>query len=113
MPKILIFLLDKGDKEEDFNFKIEDLINFNKFCNNKDNKKLSPKKYRLIGIISINKEDKKYVSFCSIFENKKEWYYFKDEKVKKKKEDEILFENNDNKIFSPCILFYQAFDENK
>ena len=108
-PKILVFLIDRRKKEEYFQFNIEEVINLNKFCYNKDKKNISSKKYQLIGIVSINIEDKKYVSFCSTFENKK-WYYFKDEKVMIKKESEVIYENNNNKIFSPCILFYQSLD---
>lgn len=107
-PKISIFLFDQGNFDEkliNINFYLEEKINLNKFLENEK----SPKIYELIGIISINKEDKKYHSFCKSFENQK-WYFFKEENVEQIKSDRVIFEHNSGQ-FIPNILFYKSIEE--
>ena len=106
-PKIFVFFLEKGDFSEELleiKFILEEKINLNKFIENKN----SPIKYELIGIISINKKDKKYHSFCKSFEDQ-QWYHFNDETVMQKNDKQVLFNNNGGE-FIPNILFYKSID---
>ena len=106
-PKIFVFFLEKGDFNEELleiKFVLEEIINLNKFIENKN----SPIKYELIGIISINKNDKKYHSFCKSFEDQ-QWYHFNEETVMQKNDKQVLFNNNGGE-FIPNILFYKSID---
>ncbi len=106
-PKIFVFLLDRGDFDEKklkIPFYLEEEINLKPYIEQKDYYK-----YELIGIVSINKEEKKYVAFCNAFKDQL-WYYFNDEQVIKMKAKGVIFKNNNNN-FIPCILFYKAIDE--
>ena len=106
-PKYFIFLLNNGNFDEkllDFQFSIEERINLNKLIEEKN----SPRKYELIGIVSIDVKTKKYVSFCKGFQNQ-QWYLFRDENYTKTKINEIMIDNNNSK-FIPCILFYKSLN---
>ena len=106
-PKYFIFLLNDGNFNEkllDFQFSIEERINLNKLIEEKN----SPRKYELIGIVSIDVKTKKYVNFCKGFQNQ-QWYLFRDENYTKTKIDEIMIDNNNSK-FIPCILFYKSLN---
>lgn len=112
--KILTFLLDRGDFDEEklkIPFNLEEEINLDSKIEDYN----SPKKYELFGVVSvyINSNEKKYVSFCKCNSFKdKLWFYFNDEKVELIQQEKLVEENN-NKTFIPCILFYKSIDEKK
>ena len=64
------------------------------------------KKFELIGIVSINLDENKYISFCES-QQKNEWYLYNDEKVSKVDINEILNKHNEYKNLIPCILVYK------
>ena len=110
--KILTFLLDRGDFDEDklkIPFNLEEEINLDRKIEDDH----SPKKYELCGIVSvyINRNEKKYVAFCNSFKDKL-WFYFNDEEVELIQQEKLM-EKNNNKTFIPCILFYKSIDEKK
>ena len=105
-PKIFVFLLNSGDFNEellDLNFNLETTINLNKYIENKQ----SPKKYELIGIISIDINNKKYLNYCKSFEDKN-WYFYYDEDVAQIQEKQVVMDNNGK--FIPSVLFYRSID---
>lgn len=105
-PKIFVFFLEKGDFDEELlniEFILEEIINLNKFIEEKK----SPKKYELIGIISMDINDKKYHSFCKSFEDQL-WYHFNDEIVIQKSDKQVIFHHGEK--FIPNILFYKAIE---
>ena len=108
---LFIFLIDRGNDFDNSNELINiylhiyekiDLYNFI------DNQK-SPKKFELIGIISIYLEQKKYVSFCKSPVDKK-WYFYNDENINLIDINEVLKKHNESKGMIPCILLYKAVD---
>lgn len=105
-PKIFVFLLNNGDFDEKLLkliFNLEPIINLSKFI---DFKK-SPKKYELIGIISIDLNQKNYINYCKSFEDNN-WYFFYDENVAQVTEGQVIMDNNGK--FIPCALFYKSID---
>ena len=106
--KILVFLLNNGDYDKNLlnvTFFLDEEINLNKFIEVKN----SELKYELIGVISINAQDKKYNSFCKSFLDKK-WYHYYDQNVNQVNFKEIEFNNRDGKNFIPNILFYKLIE---
>lgn len=106
-PKVLIFFLNNGEFDQkllNIKFVLENKINLQKYINDQK----SPKKYELNGIISIDINTKKYVSFCNSSDNQ-QWFYFYNETNTPINENQVIF-NNDNSQFIPCILFYQSID---
>ena len=81
---ILIFLLNRDIDFSEKNFllkiklNLEEKIDLNNFIEESH----SPKKYSLIGILSINLQDKKYVNFCESPIDKKWYFYNNEQKVK-------------------------------
>ena len=104
-PKIFVFVLDRGNANEgqlDVPFYLEEEINLESCIEDKK----TPQKYKLIGLVSKNEENK-YVAFCNAFKCDY-WYYFHDEKYDIVQQKKIL-EKNNNKTFIPYILFYKSF----
>ena len=104
-PKIFVFVLDRGNangEQSEVPFYLEEEINLESCIEEKK----SPKKYKLIGLVSKN-EEKKYVAFCNTFKSGY-WCYFNDEKCNFVQQEEMLGKNN-NKTFIPYILFYKSF----
>ena len=112
-PKIFIFLLDRGENFDENNnellkipFLIEEKLNLQKFIE----KKNSPTNYELIGIISMQLRDKKYIANCkSSIDNN--WYYFNDINVQKIEYDNVIKSNNNNNYYVPCILVYKSIND--
>jgi hypothetical protein len=78
--KNIIFLLDRGIFEQDLikiPFKINKVIKMDKYIENANRKY-----FELTGIVSINLDENKFISFCES-ELKKEWYLYNDKKVSK------------------------------
>ena len=104
LPQIFIFFLDIG---EDINFSLDEEINLKRFCQLNN---VPSSRYELIGIISKKaKCNTKYVSFTKSFEDQK-WYCF-DEKVEIYEKNQVIFDNNNNDLFIPCILFYKLMEK--
>jgi len=107
----LFFLIDRGNDFDSSN----ELININLHINDKIDlsgfieNQISPKKFELIGIISIYLEQKKYVSFCLSPVDKK-WYFYNDENIKLIEINEVLKQHNDSKEMIPCTLLYKTID---
>ena len=104
LSKNIIFLLDRGLLEQDLikiPFKIGKNINLEKYIEDSNRKH-----FELIGIVSINLDEKKYISFCESTQ-KKEWYLYNDEKVSKINIDEIIDKHNEYNKLIPCILVYK------
>ena len=105
-PKVFVFLLNDGNfnaKYSDFNFVLEEKINLKKLIDAQN----SPVKYQLNGIVSIDVNNKKYVSFCKLNDGK--WYLFNEEAFSEIQLNQIILENDNSKFF-PCILFYKSMD---
>ena len=107
----LFFLIDRGNDFDNsnellnINLLIYDKIDLNNFIDMNE----SPKKFELIGIISIYLEQKKYVSFCRSPVDQK-WYFYNDENINLIDINEVLKKHNESKGMIPCILLYKAVD---
>ena len=107
-PNIFIFLLDRGiDLDEKNNlinipFYLFDKIDLNNFIENRN----TPQKYEIIGIISIDIKEKKYVNFC-MSPIDKLWYFYKDENIEQADITNIIDKHNNFKELIPCILIYK------
>ena len=102
--KNIIFLLDRGIFEQDLikiPFKINKVIKMDKYIENANRKY-----FELTGIVSINLDENKFISFCES-ELKKEWYLYNDEKVSKIDINEIIDKHNEYNELIPCILVYK------
>ena len=108
-PNIFLFLLDRGisfkkdDKYLKIPFLVEEKLNLINFIENKS----APLNYELNGIVSISKEDNKYISICKSFIDN-QWYYFNDEKVQQIEYKNVISLNNNNNYYIPCILIYKS-----
>jgi len=113
-PNIFLFLIDRGIV---FNSKqnkllkipliIEDQLDLQSFIEKKD----SPSKYELIGIVSILIKDNKYVSMCkSPIDNN--WYNYNDEEVEIIEHKKVIELSNNYNMYIPCILIYKATNQN-
>jgi V8-like Glu-specific endopeptidase len=102
--KNIIFLLDRGIFEQDLikiPFKINKVIKMDKYIENANRKY-----FELTGIVSINLDENKFISFCES-ELKKEWYLYNDKKVSKIDINEIIDKHNEYNKLIPCILVYK------
>ena len=88
---------------------VEEKIDLNYYVEYSD----TPKEYKLIGIVSIYKDEKKYASF-SMSNIDKNWYLYNDETVTEMELKKIL-EIYNSFLFIPCILIYENLniEENK
>lgn len=105
-PKIFVFLLNNGDFDEqllNLNFKLEPQINLSKFIESKN----SPKKYELVGIISLDIRNKKYVNYCKSFEDNN-WYFYYDEDIAQNTEEQVIMDNFGKYV--PSALFYKSVE---
>jgi V8-like Glu-specific endopeptidase len=104
LSKNIIFLLDRGIFENDLikiPFKINKVIKLDKYIEN-TNRKI----FELTGIVSINLDENKYISYCES-ELQKEWYLYNDEKVSRVDINEVLDKHNEFSKLIPCILLYK------
>ena len=107
----LFFLIDRGNDFDNsnelinINLHIYDKIDLSNFVEMNE----SPKKFELVGIISIYLTQKKYVSFCRSPVDKK-WYFYNDENINLIDINEVLNKHNDLKEMIPCILLYKTVD---
>ena len=103
-PNIFIFLLDRGNFEENLmniQFKIEEKIDLENYIINQE----APKEYQLIGIVSISRNDKIYIGFSkSPIDN--QWYKYNEEKIDLIDFNSVIDNNNNLNLYIPCILFY-------
>ena len=99
--------IDFSEKNKLLNIKInlEEKIDFDNYIEESH----SPKKYKLIGIISIYFPEKRYVNFCRSPVDKK-WYYYNNEKIVEEiKLEEVLKKHNKEGIeYIPTILIYKT-----
>ena len=105
-PKVFVFLLNDGyfdDKYSNIYFPLEEIINLKKYINVND-KNI---KYELIGIVSIDVKNKKYVSFCKLLDQ--QWYLFSDETFSQVQQNQVI-QDNDNNSYIPSILFYKSIE---
>lgn len=107
-PKVFIFSLNNGEFDRNLlkiKFILEEKIILKKYIEDHN----SPKEYELIGVISIDMNNNKYVSFCKSFLNQN-WYFFYEESFKIIQKDEVKLYNSNNN-FIPCILFYESIEK--
>jgi ubiquitin C-terminal hydrolase len=100
-----IFLLNRGNMDQNLiniRFQIEEKINIKKLIDNQN----APSLYQLNGIVSIELNNSKYVSFCMspVDHN---WYYYNDENIQPTNINNVLQLHN-NGGYIPCILIYQS-----
>ena len=113
-PNIFLFLIDRGIDFNQYKNKllkipliIEDQLDLEKFIEKENN----PKKYELIGIVSILIKDKKYVSICkSPIDNN--WYYYNDEEIQNIEHKKVIELCNNYNICIPCIIIYKTANQN-
>ena len=104
-PSILFLILLSND--ENFNIKIKNQLNLNKYILNSGNK---GKSYLLISVLCQIKQSGKYICY-SINRNDAIWYSYSDERIEK-------VAKIDTNTILPLVLFYQdkntlAFNYNK
>ena len=107
----LIFLLNRGIDFSDKNklltikFNLEEKIDLSNFIE----EERSPKKYQLIGIVSIYLKEKRYVNFCESPVDKKWYFYNNEKKIEDIKLEQVLkIHNKDENEFVPTILVYKT-----
>ena len=107
--KILVFEIynQKYNKFLNIPLIIEDQLDLENFIEKKE----SPKKYELIGIVSILINHEKYVTMCkSPIDNN--WYNYNDEEVQKIEHKKVIELCNNYDMYIPCIVIYKAFNQN-
>ena len=111
----LIFLLNReidfseNNKLLKIKFNLEEKIDLKNFIEEEH----SPKKYRLIGIISIYLKEKRYVNFCESPIDKKWYFYNNEKKVEDINLEQVLnVHNKDDNVFIPTILVYKEIRAN-
>jgi hypothetical protein len=111
----LIFLLNReidfseNNKLLKIKFNLEEKIDLKNFIEEEH----SPKKYRLIGIISIYLKEKRYVNFCESPIDKKWYFYNNEKKVEDINLEQVLnAHNKDANEFIPTILVYKEIRSN-
>ena len=105
-PRIFVFLLNSGNFDENLlnlNFKLETVINLKNFIENKK----SPIKYDLVGVISMDIRNKKYINYCKSFEDQ-QWYFYWEENVAQITEKQVILDNSGK--FTPSVLFYKSIN---
>jgi len=103
-PNYFMFLLNRGNMEQNLlniNFKIEEKINLRKYIEYQN----APTNYQLNGIVSIESQSQKYVSFCKSPVDK-EWYIYNNEQIQKVNLNDVLNAHN-NINYIPSILCYK------
>ena len=84
-------------------FSIEERINLRNFIENQS----APSLYQLNGIVSIDKNSNKYVSFC-MSPVDKNWYSYNDENIQLLNLMQVLQFHNNSGNYIPCILVYHS-----
>ena len=115
-PNNFIFLLDRGidftnnNKLLSIPFQISEKIELGNFIENEK----SPKRYELIGLVSIDikSESRPYLSFC-MSPVDKNWYCYNSENSNQIDIMEIIERHNNFKELIPCILIYKTIDKLK
>ena len=108
-PNIFIFSLDRGNLDINLlnvNFLVEPKINLEKYIEASN----IIKEYELIGIVSIYRNEKRYVCCCKSPIDK-QWYYYDNEIIQKVDLNTIIT-NHNNYLFVPCILAYKRIRNN-
>jgi hypothetical protein len=105
-PNTFIFLLNRGNMDPNLmkiRFQLEEKINIQQFIDLQNAISL----YQLIGVVSIDLNNKKYVSFCMspVDHN---WYLYKDEEIQQLSIIQVLSLHNYSSQYIPCILNYQS-----
>jgi len=103
-PNYFMFLLNRGNMEQNLlniNFKIEEKINLRKYIEFQN----APTNYQLTGIVSIESQSQKYVSFCKSPVDK-EWYFYNNEIIQKVDLNYVLNVHY-NINYIPSILCYK------
>jgi len=109
-PNIFIFSLYRGELNTDLmNVKvhIEENLNLSSYI---ENNKKPPTQFKLAGIISIQKKDNDYISFC-MSPYDKQWYCYNNNKINTMNLQSILNAHNNN-TYIPCILEYIILEKN-
>ena len=108
-----VFSLDRNDLDEKYMkipFFIDEEINVSNYMEKKSKTKGIPLQFKLIGIVSFNTIEQKYISFC-MSPVDGHWYVYNDEKIVESDIKLIinLHNNNinNNLDFIPCILVYK------
>ena len=108
-PNIFAFSLDRKNLDNNYlniKFYVQEKIDLKNYIEIDK----APRYYQLIGIVSFSSQEKKYVSFC-ISPINKQWYYYNDEIINMFEKNYILQSNNNYK-YIPCILLYEAINDN-
>ena len=109
---VIIFCINRGidfsDKNKLLQIKlnIDEKIDLSNFIEEEK----SPKKYKLIGIISIFLQEQRYINFCESPVDKK-WYYYNNEKKVEEINIETILKNineNEKNEYIPTTLIYKA-----
>ena len=106
----IIFLLDRdacfnnSNNSVNIPFKIDDILDMKNYMI--DSKQGF--KYELIGIISSEIKEKRYVCFSKMYINQK-WYLYIDELTEQKTIEEIITEHNNGK-YIPYTLMYSKIN---
>ena len=106
LPKILVFSLNRGEMDQNLlkiPFCVEERINL------KDSTNIV-KQYVLTGIVSVYMNKKKFVCCCRSPADFK-WYYYEDEIFNSYGLNTII-QNHNNFNYIPCIMIYQAINNN-
>ena len=102
-PNMFIFSLDRGKMNTNLlniRVQIEEHLDLSSYIENKK----APTQYKLTGIVSIQKKDNNYISFCkSPIDN--QWYCYNNDKINKMYLQATIKAHNNN-VYIPCLLEY-------
>ena len=110
--RIFIFSLNRGNLENnnllDIKFNLEYNIDISSLIESAE----SPKKYELIGIVSITKKHNNYVyvAFCKSKSDFNHWYLYDDENAENVNLKDVLSAHNSFQ-YIPCLLTYREIDK--
>ena len=111
-PNHFIFSLDRGIDFDQNNtlikipFHLFDKIDLNNFIESQN----APQQYEIIGIVSIDIKDKKYVNYSRSPVDKL-WYSYNNKNIEPIDINNIINKHNNYKELIPCILIYKAIEQ--